>query len=43
MVKPTVEKSPNAVSEVTRPRRSCSSGTEKAALSAPMPSAVWRI
>ena len=37
IVKPTVEKSPKAVSDVTPPRRSWISGTENAAFSAPMP------
>ena len=43
IVKSSVEKSPKVVSVLTRARRSLISGTEKAALSAPMPLAVCRM
>jgi len=41
MVNPMVEKSPNELIDLTRARRSWISGTEKLALSAPMPRALW--
>jgi hypothetical protein len=43
MVNPMVEKPPIAVSVFTRARRSSISGTEKAAFSAPIPRALWRM
>src|SRR5439155_23854462 len=43
MVKAMVEKSPNALSVLTRARRSWISGTENGTLSAPMPRALWRM
>ncbi len=43
MVKPMVEKSPNALSVLTRSRRSWISGTENVVFSAPMPRALWRM
>ncbi len=43
IVKSMVEKSPKAASVRARERRSLSSGTENAALSAPMPRALWRM
>ena len=43
IVKSIVEKSPNAVSVLTRACRSRSSGIENFALSTPMPRALWRM
>ena len=43
MVKPMVEKSPNALRVFTLARKSWISGTENVALSSPMPGALWRM
>ena len=43
IVKPMVEKSPNAASVFDRSRRSWISGTEKVMFSAPRPGALWRM
>ena len=43
MVKPMVEKSPNALSVLTLDFRSWISGTEKSAFSSLMPGALWRM
>jgi hypothetical protein len=43
IVKPIVEKSPNAVIDFTLSFRSWISGTENAALSVPMPGALCRM
>ncbi len=43
IVKPMVEKSPNALIVFTRDRRSWISGTENVVFSMPMPGALWRI
>ena len=43
MVKPMVEKSPNALRVLTRARRSWISGTENVAFSTPIAGALWRM
>jgi len=43
IVKPIVEKSPNALSVFTRDRKSSISGTENVVLSVPMPRALCRM
>ena len=43
IVKPMVEKSPNAVTVFMRERKSMSSGTENVAFSTPIPGVLWRM